>query len=51
MTVVDAPPLEESFGSTGKRQLVLAVAEQDASRFFRLLGSSENPVITVVRRG
>ena len=51
VTVVDAPPLEESFGSTGKRQLVLAVAEQDASRFFRLLGSSESPVITVVRRG
>ncbi|GAA2155402.1 hypothetical protein GCM10009844_42430 [Nocardioides koreensis] len=51
VTVVDAPPLQESFGATGKRQLVLAVAEPDASRFFRLLGASESPVITVVRRG
>jgi len=51
VTVVDAPPLEESFAATGKRQLVLAVEEQDATRFFRLLGSLESPVITVVRRG
>ena len=34
VTVVDAPPLAESFAATGKRQLVLAVAEQDARRFF-----------------
>jgi hypothetical protein len=49
--VVDAPPLEESFTATGRRQLVLAVAEQDARRFFRLLGATESPVLTVVRRG
>ena len=51
VTVVDAPPLEQSFAATGKRQLVLAVDEQDATRFFRLLGSTESPVITVVRPG
>lgn len=51
VTVVDAPALEDGFGTTGKRQLVLAVDEHAASRFFRLLGSSESPVITVVRRG
>ena len=51
VTVVDAPPLEDGFGATGKRQLVLAVDEHAASRFFRLLGSAESPVITVVRRG
>ncbi len=51
VTVVDAPPLDEGFGATGRRQLVLAVEERDAARFFRLLGSAESPVITVVRRG
>jgi hypothetical protein len=49
--VVDAPPLEESFTATGRRQLVLAVDEQDARRFFRLLGAADSPVLTVVRRG
>ena len=51
VTVVDAPPLTESFTATGKRQLVLAVEEQEAHRFFGLLGSLESPVLTVVRRG
>jgi hypothetical protein len=51
VTVVDAPGLEDSFGTSGKRQLVLAVDEKDARRFFALLGSTDNPVITVVRRG
>lgn len=51
VTVVDAPPVDEGFAATGKRQLVLAVDEQAASRFFRLLSSYDNPVLTVVRRG
>ena len=51
VTVVDAPPLAESFGTSGKRQLVLAVGERDVRRFFRLLGSLDSPVVTVVRRG
>jgi hypothetical protein len=54
VTVVDAPPLAESFGTSGRRQLVLAVPEDDAAPFFALLGSatsSGSAVLTVVRRG
>ncbi|MBB6626882.1 hypothetical protein H5V45_06065 [Nocardioides sp. KIGAM211] len=51
VTVVDAPALDEGFAATGKRQLVLAVADADARRFFALLGSYDSPVVTVVRRG
>jgi len=51
VSVVEAPPLSEGFSATGKRQLVLAVAERDARRFFALLGSTDNPQLTVVRRG
>lgn len=51
VTVVDAPELTESFGTTGRRQLVLAVPEADATRFFSVLGSYDAPVLTVVRRG
>jgi hypothetical protein len=50
-TVVDAPPLEEAFTTTGKRQVVLAVAEEDAQLFLERLGRLDDPVITVVRRG
>ena len=48
--VVDAPPLAEGFSATGRRQLVLAVEDAEASRFFGLLGAGDSPVITVVRR-
>src|SRR5688572_3585436 len=51
VTVVDAPPLAETFGTSGRRQLVLAVEEPEVRRFFRLLGALEGPVVTVVRRG
>jgi hypothetical protein len=51
VTVLDAPPLTETFGTSGKRQLVLAVEEPEVRRFFRLLGALEGPVVTVVRRG
>jgi hypothetical protein len=51
VTVVDAPALAESFGTTGRRQLVLAVPEADAAPFFALLGSYDTAVLTVVRRG
>lgn len=50
VTVVDAPPLAESFGTTGRRQLVLAVEEEDAAPFFALLGRDDTAVLTVVRR-
>ena len=49
---VDAPPLDEGFGTTGKRQLVLAVRRATTTpRFFALLGAADEPVLTVVRRG
>jgi hypothetical protein len=51
VTVVEAPEIAESFGTTGKRQLVLAVPEAEASEFFGVLGRYDAPVLTVVRRG
>lgn len=52
VTVVDAPPLESTFGTTtGRRQLVLAVSADDAAAFLDELGSVEQPVLTVVRHG
>jgi len=50
-TVVDAPELESSFGTSGKRQLVLGVAEDAAPAFFALLARYDAPSLTVVRRG
>jgi hypothetical protein len=51
VTVIDAPALAESFGTSGRRQLVLAVPEADAAPFFALLGTYDTAVLTVVRRG
>ena len=50
-TVVDAPELASSFGTSGKRQLVLAVPEAAAPAFFALLARFDSPSLTVVRRG
>jgi hypothetical protein len=50
-TVVDAPELASSFGTSGKRQLVLAVPEEAAPAFFALLARYDAPSLTVVRRG
>jgi hypothetical protein len=50
-TVVDAPELASSFGTSGKRQLVLAVPEAGAPAFFALLARYDAPTLTVVRRG
>jgi hypothetical protein len=50
-TVVDAPSLDAGFGATtGRRQLVLAVPDADAKRFFDAVGRSDDPRLTVVRR-
>jgi hypothetical protein len=49
-SVVDAPELASSFGTSGKRQLVLAVPEADAPAFFALLSRYDAPSLTVVRR-
>lgn len=51
VTVLEAPPLDEGFAVSGRRQLVLGVSEQDAARYFRLVGGLDAPVLTVVRRG
>ena len=50
-TVVDAPGVEATFGgTTGRRQLVLAVPGADAEAFLDALGRSDQQRITVVRR-
>jgi hypothetical protein len=51
VTVLDAPPADEAFGSDGSRMLVLGMGDGDARRFFRLLASTDNPSLTVVGRG
>ncbi|WP_126688239.1 flagellar biosynthesis protein FlgA [Nocardioides ferulae] len=48
--VVAAPGLDETLGSTGRRQLVLEVPEDAVGGFFGLLGAVESPVLHVVRR-
>jgi hypothetical protein len=45
VTVVDAPAADEL---TGVRQLVLAVEQDEADRWFELLATLETPVVTVV---
>ena len=50
VSVLDAPDVQDSFVVSGKRQLVLAVPEDDARRFFGLLGAADSPTLTVVRR-
>ena len=51
VTVLDAPPTDEAFGSDGSRMLVLGMGDGDARRFFRLLASTDNASLTVVGRG
>ncbi len=50
VTVIDAPALEEGFAVSGQRQVVLAVTDDEAARFFRATGVVDTPVLTVVRR-
>ena len=51
VTVVDAPEADAGFGSTtGLRQLVLAVPEDEVTAFYHLLGAIPDPAISVVRR-
>jgi len=49
--VVDAPRVEDAFVVSGKRQLVLAVPEDDARGFFAQLAADSTATLTVVRRG
>lgn len=51
-TVVDAPSSDGGIGgATGRRQLVLAVPQADATAYFAAVASLESPLLTVVRRG
>lgn len=51
VTVLDAPPADEAFGSDGSRMLVLGMSGAQAQRFFRLLASTDDAALTVVGRG
>ena len=51
VTVLDAPPADQAFGSEGGRMLVLGVRDPEAHRFFRLLAVTDDPSLTVVGRG
>lgn len=51
VAVVDAPPLAESFGATGERQLVLAVDQQQADVLPRALGAAAAGAVTITRQG
>lgn len=51
-TVVDAPDSDDGFGgANGRRQLVLAVPQDDAAAYFAAVAALESPLLTVVRRG
>jgi len=49
VTVVAAPPVEESFAVTGTRQLVLAVDETEVGAFIARLDGQDDPVVRIVR--
>ena len=51
VTVVSASSLDEGFGASGRRQLVLGVAEDQARGYFEVYGAVDTPTLTVVRRG
>jgi hypothetical protein len=50
VTVVEAPPVEESFAVTGTRQLVLAVDDAAVAPFLALLDGQDDPVVRIVQR-
>jgi hypothetical protein len=50
VTVVAAPPVEESFAVTGTRQLVLAVDDAVVAPFLALLDGQDDPVVRIVQR-
>jgi hypothetical protein len=50
-TVVDAPDPASGFAAVERRQLVLAVRQSDATRYFESVQRVDSPQLTVVRRG
>jgi hypothetical protein len=51
VTVSDAPPTDETFGSDGSRMLVLAMSATEAERFFSAVATTDDGSLTVVGRG
>lgn len=51
VTVLDAPPVSDGFGSDGSRMLVLGMDDPTARQFFRALAATDEPTLTVVGRG
>lgn len=51
VSVVAAAGVEDSFGTSGKRQIVVAVDREDVDGFFGALSAAETAMITVVRAG
>ena len=49
VTVVAAPPVEESFAVTGTRQLVVAVDEAEVGAFIALLDGQDDPIVRITR--
>jgi hypothetical protein len=51
VTVVEAPRVEETFATSGERQVVLAVDADAVGTFYGALDAMAEPVVTVVRLG
>lgn len=51
VAVLDAASPDDGFSTSGLRRLVLGVPEEDASRFYGLLGSLSDPLVSVAARG
>ncbi len=47
--VVAAPPVAETFGATGERQVELAVPDDEVGPFYALLGSLGTPVVSLAQ--
>ncbi len=50
VTVIAAPSSDDTFAVTGARQLVVAVDDERAAEFERLLGTLQDPVIRILQR-
>ena len=51
VVVVDAAAADDGYAASGLRRLVLAVPEEDAGRYYGLLGSLTDPLVSVAVRG
>ena len=51
MVVLDAAAADDGYAASGLRRLVLAVPEEDAGRYYGLLGSLTDPLVSVAVRG